>query len=157
MSTQQQHIVPVQDRPHQTRSSAKAHGSNASTSSFGVARLPLKRKESSQSDSNTAQAINRRREAKLNTRKASHFTKAQKIQEGVLSEDDIQSPTNPSAINHESHNPVVFDPIEAEAENFFSEDMLFPFNDENFVLDTTQDLPIRKPQSAYVIFGKLVS
>jgi len=29
--------------------------------------------------------------------------------------------------------------------------------DEDFVLDTTQDLPIRKPQSAYVIFGKLVS
>lgn len=93
----------------------------------------------------------------MNTRKASHFTKAQKIQEGVLSEDDIQSPTNPSALNHQSHNPVVFDPIEAEAENFFSEDLLFPFNDENFVLDTTQDLPIRKPQSAYVIFGKLVS
>ena len=30
------------------------------------------------------------------------------------------------------------------------------FDDDNFMLDTTQDLPIRKPQSAYVIFGKMV-
>jgi hypothetical protein len=29
-------------------------------------------------------------------------------------------------------------------------------DDENFMLDITQDLPIRKPQSAYVIFGKMV-
>jgi hypothetical protein len=28
--------------------------------------------------------------------------------------------------------------------------------DDDFMLDTTQDLPIRKPQSAYVIFGKMV-
>ncbi len=44
-----------------------------------------------------------------------------------------------------------------EAANFFSEDLMYPHDDENFVLDTNQDLPIRKPQSAYVIFGKLVS
>lgn len=30
------------------------------------------------------------------------------------------------------------------------------FDDDNFMLDTNQDLPIRKPQSAYVIFGKMV-
>jgi hypothetical protein len=28
---------------------------------------------------------------------------------------------------------------------------------DNTLLDNTQDLPIRKPQSAYVIFGKMVS
>lgn len=50
---------------------------------------------------------------------------------------------------------VDIDPVEAA--NFFSEDLMYPHDDENFVLDTNQDLPIRKPQSAYVIFGKLVS
>jgi hypothetical protein len=35
------------------------------------------------------------------------------------------------------------DPVEFA--NFFSEDLLYPHDDENFVLDTTQDLPIRKP------------
>ena len=46
------------------------------------------------------------------------------------------------------------DPVETA--NFFSEDLLYPYDDENYVLDINQDLPIRKPQSAYVIFGKLV-
>ena len=36
-----------------------------------------------------------------------------------------------------------------------SEDSLI-VDDENFMLDITQDLPIRKPKSAYVIFGKMV-
>ena len=44
-----------------------------------------------------------------------------------------------------------------ELANFFSEELLYPHDDENYMLDTTRDLPIRKPQSAYVIFGKLVS
>lgn len=52
-------------------------------------------------------------------------------------------------------NYADIDPVELA--NFFSEDLLYPIDDENFMLDTTQDLPIRKPQSAYVIFGKLVS
>ena len=30
------------------------------------------------------------------------------------------------------------------------------FMNNNDMLDTNEDLPIRKPQSAYVIFGKMV-
>lgn len=75
----------------------------------------------------------------MNTRKASHFTKAQKIQEGVLSDDDASSSGKGNVpapgIIHQQQAPVVFDPMEAE--NFFSEDLMFPFDDENFVLDTT--------------------
>lgn len=41
------------------------------------------------------------------------------------------------------------------ASNDYTDSMLF--DDDNFMLDTTQDLPIRKPQSAYVIFGRMVS
>jgi len=52
-------------------------------------------------------------------------------------------------------NYAEIDPVELA--NFFSEDLLYPHDDDNFMLDATQDLPIRKPQSAYVIFGKLVS
>jgi hypothetical protein len=69
------------------------------------------------------------------------------MQEGVLSEDDsmsslklIEAPADP------------FDPIER---SLFSDD--YHILDDDFMLDTTQDLPIRKPQSAYVIFGKMVS
>ena len=81
---------------------------------------------------------------------SSDFAKIQKMQEGVQSEGDVPSETPYTA----GKAPVVFDPLEAE--NFFSEDLMQPFDDENLVLDTTQDLPLRKPQSAYVIFGKLV-
>jgi hypothetical protein len=45
------------------------------------------------------------------------------------------------------------DPMERN--NMLSDDAAF-FTDD-FVLDTNQELPIRKPQSAYVIFGKMVS
>lgn len=48
---------------------------------------------------------------------------------------------------------MLLDPIEDL--NLYSDD--YPMFDDNFVLDTNQELPIRKPQSAYVIFGKLVS
>jgi hypothetical protein len=44
------------------------------------------------------------------------------------------------------------DPIDQDS--FFSEEQ--QLLDDDFMLDTTQDLPIRKPQSAYVIFGKMV-
>lgn len=30
------------------------------------------------------------------------------------------------------------------------------FMNDNLLLDTNEDLPIKKPQSAYVIFGKMV-
>lgn len=53
----------------------------------------------------------------------------------------------------DTQNDRILDPLE-KIERTSEEDLLF---DDNFVLDTTQDLPIRKPQSAYVIFGKVVS
>ncbi|TNV84007.1 hypothetical protein FGO68_gene15865 [Halteria grandinella] len=48
---------------------------------------------------------------------------------------------------------AILDPVEAG--NFFSENLMMDYDDQNFILDATQDLPIRKAQSAYVIFGKL--
>lgn len=67
----------------------------------------------------------------------------------VFPQEEIKEDPKPS-----KKAKVMIDPVEAE--NFFSENLLFNNDDQNFVLDTTQDLPIRKPQSAYVIFGKLV-
>lgn len=113
-------------------------GSNHSSAQSSN-KLTLQRQDSIHSE--------RRREIK-HTRKASYFTKAQKIQEGLLSDDDsivsidIEGP-HKSLIDHN------------EEMNLFSDEAAF--FDDNFVLDTTQELPIRKPQSAYVIFGKLVS
>jgi flagellar basal body P-ring protein FlgI len=113
--------------------------SNHSSSGANPNKLVVNREDSIYSE--------RRRDIK-HTKKASYFTKAQKIQEGVLSDDNSLG----SMELHTSKNNYI-DPIEDL--NLFSEEA--KQFDDNFVLDTTQELPIRKPQSAYVIFGKLVS
>lgn len=66
----------------------------------------------------------------------------------MLSEDD-----NISSLNF--HTPIekFLDP--SDQQSTITEDRLF--FDDDYMLDTNQDLPIRKPQSAYVIFGKMVS
>jgi len=69
----------------------------------------------------------RKREIK-HTRKASYFTKAQKIQEGLLSDDD-----SIASIDLQRPNRALIDPIEDH--NLFSEESAF--FDDNFVLDTT--------------------
>ena len=69
----------------------------------------------------------RRREIK-HSRKASYFTKAQKIQEGVLSEDDSFE-----SMQIESPPQHIIDPIE-HRNQLSDESMIF---DDNFVLDTT--------------------
>ena len=100
--------------------------------------------------------ILRRRDSKQAAKRVpSNFAKIHKLNEGVRSDGDVHSSMDgacPPQMNMKA--PIVFDPLEAE--DFFSEDLMQPFDDENFMLDTTQDLPLRKPQSAYVIFGKLV-
>jgi len=70
------------------------------------------------------------------------------MQTGLLSEDDAHSSIN---INMTPQN--IF-----EQNNLASRDSMdsMLIDDDNFMLDTNQDLPIRKPQSAYVIFGKMV-
>jgi hypothetical protein len=59
---------------------------------------------------------NRRRDTKLSARKTSQFMKAQKVQEGVLSDND-SSVINKS-LNHASNPALFLDPVEAG--NFFS-------------------------------------
>jgi len=68
------------------------------------------------------------------------------MQEGVLSEDDSMC-----SLNLAEPPADLLDPIER---SLFSDN--YHLLDDDFMLDTTQDLPIRKPQSAYVIFGKMV-
>ena len=100
-----------------------------------------------------------RRDAKFCARsRPSSFLRSRKVDPESESEDEIiQSPKFKTQVaNHQSTaTSIVYDPFEAG--NFFSEEQFFPYDDDNFVLDANQDLPIRKPQSAYVIFGKLVS
>mgnify|MGYP001806580323 CR=1 FL=1 len=50
---------------------------------------------------------------------------------------------------------VLSNPNELLEEDILEEQIMV--GDDNYMLDITQDLPIRKPQSAYVIFGKMVS
>lgn len=100
----------------------------------------------------------RKREIK-HIRKASYFTKVQKKQEGLLSEDDNISSLNYVDVPTVGGFDQFLDPV-AGGDLLHSSlsdtegKLLF---DDDFMLDTTQDLPIRKPQSAYVIFGKMVS
>ena len=118
---------------------SKGYLSNHS-SAADLHKLVLKRQDSIHSE--------RRRDIK-HTRKASYFTKAQKKQEGLLSEDDdsLGSMCIPAPPEN------FLDPIDQQS--IMSDECMFLHDD--FVLDTTQDLPIRQPQSAYVIFGKMVS
>jgi len=59
---------------------------------------------------------NRRRDIKLSARKNSQFIKGDKVQEGVLSDND--SSVINKKLNHASNPALFLDPIEAE--NFFS-------------------------------------
>lgn len=99
----------------------------------------------------------RKREVK-HQRKASYFTKVQKKQEGLLSEDDNISSFN---VYGDEQAIISFDPLLDPQPNEFMHSSIMTEErlilDDDYMLDITQDLPIRKPQSAYVIFGKMVS
>lgn len=71
------------------------------------------------------------------------------MQSGLLSEDDSLSSMN---LDMPPQHKLL-EGINMQSTNT-EYDLLL--DDDNFMLDTNQDLPIRKPQSAYVIFGKMV-
>jgi hypothetical protein len=65
---------------------------------------------------------------------------------GLLSEDD--------SISSGMRAQAMLDPHDILEDDNLEGDLIV--DDDNYMLDITQELPIRKPQSAYVIFGKMV-